>query len=43
LFVGRHVEGASYEVFRNVIVDKMAEMGVEPEGMKKVHDQIEAS
>jgi hypothetical protein len=43
LFVTRRVQGASYEVFRNIILDKMAERGVEPHGMKAVLDQIEGS
>jgi hypothetical protein len=43
LFVDRRVQGASYEVFRNVILDKMVEIGAKPEGMKAILDQIEAS
>ncbi|MEU9508556.1 AAA family ATPase [Micromonospora sp. NPDC048170] len=43
LFVERHVPGASYPVFRNVVLDKMVEMGAEPAGLKLVLDQIDAA
>jgi hypothetical protein len=41
-FVNQFVPGASYDVFRNVVVEKMVEGGVQPDGLKKVLDSIDA-
>jgi len=43
VFVGKFVPGASYEVFRNVIVDKMVEGKVQPAGIRIVLQEIEAA
>jgi hypothetical protein len=42
-FVQRHIPGASYEVFRNVVLDKMVETGVEPPGLLNVLQAIDAA
>ena len=43
LFVDRHVHGASYQIFRNVVIDKMVESSIQPEGLGVVLEQISAS
>jgi hypothetical protein len=39
-FVSRHADGIKYESFRNLIVNRMREVGHKPNGMKKVIDEI---
>jgi hypothetical protein len=39
-FAGRYVPGISYEVLRNVVLDKMVESKTEPEGLKIVLEAI---
>jgi hypothetical protein len=39
-FVGRHVQGVSYEAFRNIIIDKMVDAGYQPSGMSEVITKI---
>jgi hypothetical protein len=39
-FVGKRAASVSYEVFRNLVVSRMAEAGFQPAGMKKVIEQI---
>lgn len=42
-FTHRHIGGVSYEVFRNIILDKMVEHGTRPEGLLEVLEQIVAA
>jgi hypothetical protein len=42
-FVERYASGASYEVFRNITLEKMVEVSVQPEGLKKVLSDILAA
>lgn len=39
-FVGRYVTGTSYECFRNLVVNRMREVGHQPLGMKDVIEAI---
>jgi energy-coupling factor transporter ATP-binding protein EcfA2 len=43
LFTSRHVDGVSYEQFRNLVIDQMVDDGFEPDGMKAVVDIIESA
>jgi predicted ATPase len=42
-FVGKHANRVSYEVFRNLLVSRMAEDGFQPKGMRDVIDGILAA
>lgn len=42
-FVTKHIQGVSYDVFRNLIVSRMRDQGFKPEGMNRVIEQILAS
>lgn len=39
-FAGKHVTDMKYEIFRNLIISKMASIGYHPPGMKSVIDAI---
>jgi hypothetical protein len=39
-FVGQYVRGVSYEVYRNIVLDKMVDSGYQPPGMKEVIEKI---
>lgn len=39
-FCGKHVPGVTYEVFRNLLISRMKEVGHRPPGMKTIIDQI---
>jgi hypothetical protein len=41
-FVESHVPGVSYDVFKNVILERMVELAIQPAGMKAVLDEIDA-
>jgi ABC-type iron transport system FetAB ATPase subunit len=40
LFVSQHVNGIAYDPFVNLVLGRMAESGVQPDGMKSVLDDI---
>ncbi len=39
-FTQKYTNGVSYDVFRNIILDKMCNDGFQPEGMKKIIEKI---
>jgi AAA domain, putative AbiEii toxin, Type IV TA system len=39
-FVGQHVQGVNYEIFRNIVLDKMVDAGYQPSGMMEVIARI---
>lgn len=43
LFAGKHIKGTKYEVFINVIINRMKSENFKPIGMKKIIDSISAN
>jgi hypothetical protein len=39
-FAGKHASSMTYEMFRNLIIARMKDVGHQPIGMKKIIDQI---